>query len=387
MKKVAILLLISLAAGCDSGSSGGGTGPLETGANFTRYVAMGTSITMGFASDGVVASSQQSSWPQLLANDVGASFSLPLIALPGCPAPLAAPLGLLRRTDGSSVTSTSTCAGNAAGVSLPAQNVAVSGATAVDATTTTGAAGGLTSRVLPAALTQVTAMRSQNPTFVSVEFGSAEMLPALSGLVTPGVTVIPFATFSANYQKIIDNVKQTNAKAVLVLLPDDAAKFPAVRTSAEIASQRTAFALLGVSVNANCNTSANFITIEKLLTTLSTAGGFGSSTDLSCADVPGAVDGVLTPADITTLNALLAQMNSFISAQATENGYATFSLGTVYDTAKNGVSFDLATILTSPTPFGPNISLDAIHPSAAGQALLAAAAKAAIIAKYGSIPK
>ncbi len=80
-------------------------------------------------------------------------------------------------------------------------------------------------------------------------------------------------------------------------------------------------------------------------------------------------------------------MNTFITAQATANGYATFSLGALYDTAKDGVTFDLTTILTSPTPFGPKMSLDGIHPSLAGQQVLMAAAKAGIIARYGSISK
>ena len=73
------------------------------------------------------------------------------------------------------------------------------------------------------------------------------------------------------------------------------------------------------------------------------------------------------------------------SNRATAAGYATFSLGSLYDTVKNGVTFDLANILTSTTPFGTLMSLDGIHPSAAGQAVLASAAKAAIIQKYGTI--
>src|SRR5690348_13454296 len=39
-----------------------------------RYVAIGTSISMGVASDGVVASSQGSAWPSQLAQLIGKSF-------------------------------------------------------------------------------------------------------------------------------------------------------------------------------------------------------------------------------------------------------------------------------------------------------------------------
>ena len=39
---------------------------------FQRYVAIGTSISMGWQSDGVIASTQETSWPAQLAATVGA---------------------------------------------------------------------------------------------------------------------------------------------------------------------------------------------------------------------------------------------------------------------------------------------------------------------------
>jgi lysophospholipase L1-like esterase len=381
---LSIMLLIGSA--CEKVDTG--VEPDPEGADLSKYVAMGTSVTMGFASDGANASTQQTSWAKLLANDAGVTFTLPLIDSPGCTPPLAAPLGGLKRVDNSSIGPTSVCSPNAAGVTLPAQNVAVQGATAGDAVSSTysGAISG--ARVLPTGVTQVSAMRAQNPTFVSVEFGANELLPGLSGLTS---TVVSFTTFSTNYQNIVNSVKQSGAKAVLALVPTDLAKFPALRTSAEIAAQRTQFGLLNVSVNTNCNTSTNLVSFTKLLSALVTgatraASGLGPA-DLSCADVAGTADGILTPADITALNGLAVQMNTFITSQATANGYATFSLGALYDTAKDGVTFDLATILISPTPFGARMSLDGIHPSLAGHQVLMAAAKAAIIGKYGSITK
>jgi hypothetical protein len=80
-------------------------------------------------------------------------------------------------------------------------------------------------------------------------------------------------------------------------------------------------------------------------------------------------------------------MNAFITAKATENGYSTFSLGALYDTVKDGVTFNLGTIFTSDTPWGPKMSLDAVHPNLAGNQILASAAKAAIIAKYDAITR
>ncbi|MGE5748716.1 MAG: SGNH/GDSL hydrolase family protein [Gemmatimonas sp.] len=387
MKRILIFGAIIAAAGCEKVDTG--TNPSESGADMSKYVAMGTSISMGFASDGVVSSSQQSSWPRLLANDAGVTFTLPLIDSPGCPVPFASPLGSLKRIDNSSVLLTSTtCAPNSAGVVLPTQNVSVTGQTTTEAVSSTPSANTPAARVLANGQTQVTAMRAQNPTFVSVELGANEIFPALGGLVQSGVTTVPFATFSASYQTVIDNVKASGAQALLVLLPSDVTKFPALRTGPEIASQRTAFALLNVSVNANCDASTNYISVLKLTSALASgaarAAQFLGPFDLSCADGVGE-DGVLTTSDIATLNSLIAQMNAFITTKATENGYATFSLGALYDTVKDGVTFNLGTIFTSDTPWGPKMSLDAVHPSAAGNEVLATAAKAAIVAKYGGI--
>ena len=388
--KVAFLSAAAIiGSGCENVDTG--IEPEDPTADFSKYVAMGTSVTMGWSSDGVSASSQQASWAALLANDVGVTFTLPLIEAPGCRPPVAAPLGQFKRVDNSSaLAATSVCTANSAGVVLPAQNVAVSGHTAADAATANPGAGTLAARVIPAGQTQLTAMRAQNPTFVSVEFGSSEIVQALTGLVSSATTT-PFSTFSANYQTIVNSVKQSGAKAVLALVPVDVAKFPALRTGPEVAAQRAALAARNVSVNADCDASTNLIAIPKVLSAVVSgaaraASGLGPF-DLSCADVAGTVDGVLTTADVIAINALVAQMNTFITLKANENDFATFSLGALYDTSKDGVPFDVNAILTSSTPFGSRISLDSIHPTLAGQQVLMTAAKAAIIAKYGAITK
>src|SRR5687768_12826958 len=74
-------------------------GPESDRPDLNRYVAMGSSITMGFASGGLTADGQRASWPAQLASREGVDFTLPLIDGPGCPPPLAAPLGNLRRAD------------------------------------------------------------------------------------------------------------------------------------------------------------------------------------------------------------------------------------------------------------------------------------------------
>ena len=382
--RFAIAALAATVTSCADLSSG----PETNSANLNRYVAMGSSVSMGVASDGVVAESQLQAWPSLLAADAGVEFSVPAIQAPGCRAPLVAPLVNMRRADNTLITDTGTCAENAAGVTLPSQNVAVSGATASDATgVTPHVSRPLYGRVLATGQSQLTAMRSMNPSFVSVEFGANELLPALSGLVSD----LNAGGFSGAMSSITTNLRQqTTAQALYALVPTDLRKFPAVRTAAEIASQRAAFATRNVSVHANCDASTNYVSLHaKIIPTIISgavraATGLGPA-ELSCADVPNVRDGILTEADFVTINNTAAQMNTVIVSRASSGGFATFSLGALYDTAKDGVPFSVEALLTSPTPFGPLISLDGIHPSAAGQAVLAAAAKAGIIQTYGSV--
>lgn len=359
----------------------------------SNYVAIGTSLSMGWANDGVFVASQSNAWPKQLAEQAGVDFTIPGIDAPGCQPPLAAPLIAFKRIDGSSAATSTTCAANVPGVRLATHNLAVENATAAEAlnatpATATQGRGPVTSRVLPAGMTQITAMASLHPTFVSVEFGGNELLPAQVGLLVPGVTFTPFTTFRSNYSNIIDSVKATGAKAVLVTIRTDLRKFPTIRTGPEIALQRSAFAAYNVSVNADCDASKNFVFVRgKVLTAIITgvtlAGNGLGPHDLSCADVPGTVDYILTPSDIAFLNNLAAQMSDEIERKAAKNRYAFFSLGALYDKSKKHLPFELEAFLKSGAPYGTLISLDGVHPSEKGQTVLARVARHAIQRTYG----
>ena len=136
----------------------------------------------------------------------------------------------------------------------------------------------------------------------------------------------------------------------------------------------------GISVSLNCywgSSACNSVFLPGYILRLLSR----VPTPASCADVPGAVDYVLTPGDMSAINVRMAQINSHIQAKATENGYAYFALSALYDLPKP--SLNMYNVLFSNTPFGANISLDGVHPSAQGQTILANAAANAINARYG----
>jgi hypothetical protein len=351
---------------------------------------MGTSNSMGVVSAGISASGQRMAWPAQLASRIGVPFSMPLIQDPGCSPPLIAPLAANMvlvagfAAFGEDLVSAvmNVCMPLREGTTLPTNNVAISGAKARDALHTTPEheaahnpqAGEMYSRVLPPGHTQVTAMLAQNPTFVSVELAANEVLPASTGRIS---AMTPFADWVRDYDQIINAVKSTGAGAVLVGLPNNAANFPSIRRAREFFNEWPDLLAFGVSMSLNCYFSSNYVFVPGYVLKLISR----TPTTATCKDVPGEVDYVLTASDINAINARMAQMNAYMEAKANENGYAFFKLAALYDLPKG--SLNLYDVLFSNNPFGPNISLDGVHPSAQGQAILASAAVQAINTRYG----
>ena len=361
---------------------------------FARYVAMGTSNSQGAQSGGVNAAGQRAAWPAQLASRAGMPLSLPLVQDPGCNPPLLPPLavnlglvGLFSAfgagDDFIGVMST-TCMPLRDGIVPPTNSVAISGADVHDALYSTieskAAVGArvtdLYRRVLAPGQTQVAAMLAQSPTFVSVELAANDVLPASTGRIS---AMTPYANWEADYDAVIAQVRSTGAAAVLVGLPNDAAKFPSIFTAKDFAKQAGYLLTLGITVSLNCYFSSNYIFIPGYVLTLLQK----TPTTATCKDVPGTTDYVLTYGDIYGaggINARMAQINAHIQAKANENGYAYFALSALYDLPKP--SLNMYNVLFSNTPFGPNMSLDGVHPSAQGQSILANAAVAAVNAKY-----
>jgi hypothetical protein len=373
---------------------------------FTSYFAIGTGISMGVQSAGVVYSSQQESWPALLARMVGADFAEPLLRSPGCSPPLIAPLGLGRFLSGSSIEATdSTCAGPLGTITPPLNNLALSGATA-------WAALNLTPKVVAASpvkydagdrarypivlaptQSQVSAMRVRGASFVSVELGFAEVVrAATSGLLVVATSYtqsgafsyVPPAVFAPVYAAIADSLKLSGARAVLLSVPR-ASRLYALRPSRELWNARADLATFGIAVATDCNGSPNLVFTATLVPSLAErALVTGATQGLSCADVPGTADGVLTPADIAALDAAVDQMNSQIRQLAAANRWAFVDLDAVFSSFESLRSaYRPSEELSCVYPYGAFISLDGVHPNGTGQQAIANAVADAVNTTFG----
>jgi len=362
---------------------------------------------MGVQSDGVVYFSQQQDWTKLLSHQAFARYTQPLAQSPGCFSPLIAPLQFSRRLSGISAAANqaasipdTTCA-LLGGDTIPANDVAIDGANTYDAlyvTPETASVEGVKRRrqyrlVLPPRTTQVTAMMRQKPTLVSIELGANEALGAASGLLVPKAayrgaasagTFVPNALWQPVYDALIDSVKKTGAKVLLVGVPKTNG-FVSLRTGDELYQDLAAFQNLGVSIAPDCQGSANAIFVPiKVLNAIGAAQATGQAQTLSCTDTPGAQDNILTPADIQVIDGVIDGMNAHISSVAQANGWAYLDLSTVWAqwVSRRG-PFSVMFLLNCVRPYGQYVSLDGLHPNLQGYQEMANAGADVLNSKYG----
>ena len=204
--------------------------PAMAQADFTMYVALGDSITAGFASGSLMDWYQDRSYPAVIANQVaGTTFEQPLISEPGIPAifelvslaptPVIAPVGL---ETGLPVNAT---------LPRPYNNLGVPGATLYDMIFTTGDINNLLLGNYDNVMHDIVLRNGVNtaleqaigldPTFMTVWIGSNDVLGAvLAGTPIDGVTMTPVELFAGLYQNAIGAlVTNTTADIVLINVP------------------------------------------------------------------------------------------------------------------------------------------------------------------------
>jgi lysophospholipase L1-like esterase len=187
---------------------------------FNVYVSIGDSLAAGFTNGSLVETHQRYSVPLLIAQQAGVSgsFQQPTVGVPGIPPELR--LVSLVPTVISPVSSTP---GRPLNLNLqrPYNNLAVPGATAVDALTRTTDGGGFHDLVLRGLGTQIAQAKALRPSFVTLWIGNNDVLgAAIRGKVIPGQTITPVQDFRQVYAGILAELRSTGARIVAANLPD-----------------------------------------------------------------------------------------------------------------------------------------------------------------------
>ncbi|MFL5581052.1 MAG: hypothetical protein ACJ8AO_11820 [Gemmatimonadaceae bacterium] len=395
-RPLVLLTLALIAAACgDDGAS-----PAHDALG--DYVAVGASHTAGFASDGLVFEAQSAAYPVLLGRAGEVTVRVPRVQAPGCVPPLVAPLYLGRTLAGTpafaSVRDTS-CLGRFDD-SVRAQVVAVPEVTAYAALRFTHdsafrASDARARRALPeillAGFTQVQQATIDRPSLVTVELGFTELVRAVrSGRMVAATaetyradtafTFVPLDVWQPVYDSVVAALA-TARRGALLGVPSPTA-VPALRGASALDAARDSLRAFGVSLAGDCAGSGNYVYLAKVAAAAAEAARTGTARTVSCADVPGAADSVLTPADVAALASLRDAMNAHIQGAASARGWAYVDVSAALPSAPPS-SYSPGAHLTSTSPYGDGTSLDGIHPDASGQAGIATAIANALNALYG----
>ena len=373
---------------------------------FARYVALGNSITAGMQSGGINDSTQMQSYAVLLAAKMGTPFSIPLLSLPGCPPPID-DIVTGHRVGGGTGT-TCLLRADVDGQAV-INNVAVPNATVSDPTDPLGqGANNALSMLILGGRTQAQRASDARPTFASVWIGNNDVLTAaVAGILTPLPGVSPgltdVETFTTKYGDMLHQLAPAgsaesgrfapgapqggvligvvNVTNIPLFIPAVAILNPQVKAAAEQFIGKT------LTVDASCTPTTQSLLDFRLLTEIKA----GTQPDtIACAPIanhPRLLGDifVLDPAEIVTITERVAAYNAAIQQAAEGLGWAYVDPNPALLELRGTGGIPLVPDLTNPAaPFGAYFSLDGVHPSAAGQQLLADLIALGINEKYGT---
>jgi len=388
-------LSVILFTGCQDRSDLTAPAAPSTGsANFTRYVAIGNSLTAGYQSGSLYESAQKYSYASMIAHQVGTTFAFPNVGEPGTKG----------RLEVLSVSPFATFVNTGSGALLnatypkPYNNLGIPGALLYDFLNAydslscfSGKFGGTPNPMFNLVLrnqggaqtTQWQQLKAQQPTFVTFWLGSNDILGhAASGGTVP---YTPVATFTALYNQAMDSLKSLNVPVAVANILDVtvAAYFTTVGGQLQQQGVTAVWGIAGTGDTIPMPLASNLLT-------LTAAAELAAGKGLSKAN-PISNRFILDQAEIVTVKSIIAQYNTVIQNAATAKDFAfvnahalLMQIAAAYPTGGyfvDGVKFTPVFVT------GNLFSLDGVHPTSQAHGLVANAFISAINSKYNaSIP-
>lgn len=393
-----ILASTALIGGCQGPCSkiDLGSPKVETAAvDFSRYVAVGTSISAGYQSGGMVNRHQVNSYPAIFARQIGktvllngqGSFSEPTVDGNGAP-PLLRLVGLSPRPDiqpiGPAGTPTNTT------WPVPYTNLAMPGSIVFDFNSAARygsvSFGPVAALVLRGQGTVQAQLLAQQPTFVSFEFGANEVLgPATSGSSKVGAAPTDVGTYSFLLSSAVNAIHAANPAAHMAIANvPDVTTIPFFTTvpSAGLYG-RVHRKIVAPSPNAGRDTievaaltSGDLVTLPASRA-LALGQGFSPAAPLDSALV-------LDEAERAVISNTVSLMNAAIDQIAQASWIAKVDLnGTLANIHANGLSLG-GTHYSDAFVTGGLFSLDGVHPTDLGHAVIANVMIDAVNQRFGT---
>jgi hypothetical protein len=399
------LFISTLFIGCEDKSDLTAPTTPDTGtASFAKFVSIGNSLTAGYQSSALYESAQKYSYGKMIAEQIGADYEQPLISDPG----------IGGRIDAASVSPFSTTSQPSSGLPINANlaasynNMGIPGALLPDMLLATSSQTALDPTnvffdlILRGQGTVLEQARAAQPTFATLWIGNNDILGyATSGGIIPHT---PTATFAVLYDQLCGALALDGIPVVLANIPNVRAipYFTTVAPSVGLAIQAAQAANPAVVGLVYQMTESPFIgvaSVESLLSNAtlltlrsSTAAAFIGDTQglyysATGTDVPPGVNTAfpfgLTPenpfpngfvvdtAEQTIIENVTSAFNSTISSVAVKYGFHLVDVNSFFNEVKtNGIVADGVTFTTDFVT-GGLFSLDGVHPTSQGYAIIA----------------
>jgi len=410
--------VVLILSACDEYNELTAPPPADAGnADFSRFVTIGNSLTAGYHSSSLYKTAQEYSYGKQIADVMAVSFEQPLVGDPGTGG----------RLEIESLSPFTLFTNPAAGAPLnlnyaaPYNNLGVPGAFLYDVLNATNSSdcftavfGGTPNPMFDLILrnsalgigSQFLQAQTLNATFVTLWIGNNDVLGyATSGGTLPGPTDVP--TFTFLYGATGDAIASLGADVVVGNIPD-VSTIPFFTTVGPQMAflvpwfQLAQLGVPGLFYQENANTGPSTVFADSLtlltggvlvtLTGSSYAGLVGTPTgkfytDYGYTGLPPGIDTtqafgvhpqnpwpdvlILDPAEIVTATAAVDGYNDAILATATTHGFGHVDFNAYFKTIfNNGIVINGITFTTTFVE-GGLFSLDGVHPTSQGQAIIA----------------
>lgn len=417
-----IIVAILLFAGCKPKLNE--FSPSAGNANFSKYVALGNSLTAGYASGALYISGQSYAYPKILADQFslvgGGSFKIPYMAdengvgfvgtTPVTKRVLGYSTDCLGNTSLAPVYASSTVnMANFASIAAngPYNNLGVPGAKSFHLLSPQFGAVGTGNPFYtrfaanPGTSTVIGEAVAQNPTFFTLWIGNNDVLLYAAGGGDQGPdTITGTATFTGSLNAIVASLKSTGANGAIANIPDvtSVPYFTTVpynglvlTSQSQVTALNSAYSPLGITFTLGANpfiiadaaapggmrkiASNEFVLLSVPQDSLK-CKGWGSSKPIPAQYI-------LDASEVSKVEAAISSYNSVISGLANSNNLAFVDANAVVKNLKSGITYSGLTF-TSTFVTGGAFSLDGIHLTPRGNAVVANSFIDAINAKFSS---
>lgn len=400
----------------------------NTGAvNFTNFVSIGNSLTAGYQSGALFESAQLYSFGNLIAKQVGANYVQPIVSDPG----LGNPGRIEIKSLNPFALTYNLTAGGLTNPTYPAayNNLGIPGIVLADVLASTNTATSYSKSpfidlVLRGKGTALAQAQSLTPTFITLWIGNNDVLGfATSGGVRPTAPT-DAQVFAGLYTQLGDALAATGAKVVVANIPDVTAIPFFTTVGPSLALSLTAKNVPGIYYQQHGQYNGTVLPVSALgnLSVLITLVGSNyapliglpggkfykdNNADISQLIALGIIDTtmpfgvhpknpwpdalILDASEITTAKNATAAFNSAIATVANNKNFGLVNINSIFNQirandAAGGTNYN-GIMFTTTFVTGGLFSLDGVHPTSRGQAIVANEYIKIINAKWGvSVP-